>query len=210
VVGDVHGDLKRLELMIQELALIPSDVIFVGDYVNGGPDSREVLDRLVALSSDGRYTFLMGNHDLALLQYWQTGDFAPFATMGGASTLQSYIEDLGGNIYEAFRAAVPDAHVRFLTALATYVEDGDLLVSHAGFDPSRPDDRSIDTMVLGRQRGLFSPAVRKPPKLVVCGHYMQPSGRPIIGEHVICVDTGCGRGGSLTAVILPQRRIVQV
>jgi hypothetical protein len=92
-----------------------------------------------------------------------------------------------------------------------YVDlEGGVLLCHAGVDPCDPEDRSVETVVLGARRsgsrqGGVSPA------LVVCGHYFQRSGHPKVVPGCICLDTGSGmRSGHLSALLLPEVRIVQV
>jgi hypothetical protein len=80
-----------------------------------------------------------------------------------------------------------------------------VLVSHAGFDPADPSNRSVDAMVNGNHRSLFSHK-DTPGKLAVFGHYLQESGRPFLSRRLVCLDTGCGaRGGPLTAMLFPDR-----
>jgi serine/threonine protein phosphatase 1 len=212
VIGDIHGESRQLRSMLAALEAFDGTIVFVGDYVNGGPDSAGVLEILCALSSSqpARFRFLCGNHDLAMLRYVEDGDFASFCAMGGLATLASYLALVTGDVHAAFVAAVPAQHVAFLRGLAASWETEDLLVSHAGYDPARPAARDVATMALGRGWPIFGrlPASKD---LVVCGHYVQTRG-PYDSEHLVCVDTGCGiiPGAPLTAVMLPERRFVSI
>lgn len=131
VVGDVHGDFGALSKMISRLANQNRLVIFVGDYVNGGPDSASVLEELSSkMASDpNRWLFLAGNHDLALLNYLRGGDFSEFAAMGGVQTLASYIPNVEGDVRSAFISAFPQRHRWFLETLAPFFEEKEVLVS---------------------------------------------------------------------------------
>jgi serine/threonine protein phosphatase 1 len=212
VIGDVHGECRRLRSMLATLESFDGTVIFVGDYVDSGADSAEVLEILSGLSDSqpGKFHFLCGNHDLALLRYVEDGDFARFCAMGGLSTLASYLSVVSGDVHAAFVSALPARHVAFLRGLGASWETDELLVSHAGYDPARPAARDLETMAHGKGWPIFG-KVRPPKGLVVCGHYVQ-SGGPYESEHLVCVDTGCGiiPGAPLTAVILPERRFVSI
>jgi serine/threonine protein phosphatase 1 len=212
VVGDVHGDSKRLRELLRRLDTFRGRVVFVGDYVNGGPDSAEVVEILADLSENApeRFVFLCGNHDLSLLAYYDDGDFAAFVATGGISTLSSYLPVVSGDVHAALRAALPRRHVAFLRGLAPYWESDDCLVSHSGFDPVRPHLRDLETMAHPKGWRVFD-ALRYPRSLVVCGHYVQTR-EPFDSVHLICVDTGCGilQDGRLTAVLLPDRRFLTI
>jgi serine/threonine protein phosphatase 1 len=212
VVGDVHGDAPRLRAMLAALDSFDGTIVFVGDYVDGGRDSAEVLEILSGLASAGpeRFRFLCGNHELSLLRYVEDGDFAGLCAMGGLATLASYVPIASGDVHAAFRAALPARHLAFLRRLDAAWETRELLVSHAGYDPARPAARDLETMAHGQGWPIFG-APGLPSKLVVCGHYVQAGG-PYDSEPLVCVDTGCGvvPGAPLTAVLLPERRFVSI
>jgi serine/threonine protein phosphatase 1 len=212
VIGDVHGESRRLRAMLAALASFDGTVVFAGDYVNSGANSAEVLEILSVLSDSqpGKFHFLCGNHDLALLRYIEDGDFASFCAMGGLATLASYLAVVSGDVHAAFVSALPARHVAFLRGLGASWETDELLVSHAGYDPARPAARDMETMAHGKGWPIFG-KVRPPKELIVCGHYVQTRG-PYESEHLVCVDTGCGiiSGAPLTAVILPERRFVAI
>lgn len=212
VVGDIHGDASRLAALLPILETSERPAIFVGDYVNSGPDSSGVIDLLCEAqrSSPDRFVFLAGNHEIALLEYLEHGDFARFAAMGGIPTIRSYLPDVRGDVHASFTGSVPAHHRAFLRALRPCWESEDVLVSHAGYDPARPSERTIDAMVTGSWPAIFRHG--EPPRpLVVCGHYLQTSAKPFIGRHLVCLDTGCGvRGGPLTAMKLPERELITI
>ena len=206
VVGDIHGNFDALRAMLTRLETFDRLVIFVGDYVNGGPASSAVVEELWTKKREhGRsWLFLAGNHDLALLEYLRGGDFASFAAMGGVATISSYVDVVQDDVRNAFVSAFPQHHRRFLEELLPCYEDVDLLVSHIGFVADNPLERGLDALATKGNRMVFSSPT--PRDLVVCGHYTQRSRKPFNGQHLICVDTGCGiADGPLTAVILPER-----
>src|SRR5690349_19279287 len=90
-IGDIHGCLLALEALLGLVAPTPEDLLItLGDYVDRGPDSRGVLDRLVALFEQGRLIPLRGNHDEMMIDAHQGGDCRLWLVVGGAETLASY------------------------------------------------------------------------------------------------------------------------
>ncbi len=124
VIGDIHGCLDPLRRLMAQLRPSEADeVIFLGDYVDRGPDSRGVIEYLLTLR--GRYTFLMGNHERMFLDFLQGKERALFLYNGGAATLESY----GG-----FRQ-ISAAHLAFLDRLGPYHEIQDYFSSTRGSGP---------------------------------------------------------------------------
>ncbi|AXH36944.1 hypothetical protein DVJ78_17345 [Humibacter sp. BT305] len=212
VVGDIHGEIRRLERAVEWLTKWDGSILFMGDYVNRGAHSREVLDALISLKSElgDRATFLLGNHDLALRDFIDGGSEHTFLAHGGLTTLHSYIgtrakDDPLAQMREDF----PVSHRRFLSELAVYLESPEFIAAHCGIDPEHPSARTIDALVTGSHPRLFEPGIELP-KMVVSGHYAQRSGRPFIGEQFVCVDSGCGvvPEAPLAIVLLPSRDVV--
>jgi serine/threonine protein phosphatase 1 len=212
IVGDVHGDFNALTKMLALLEGAERTVVFVGDYVNGGGASAAVLEELSRRkqSQAERWRFIAGNHDLALLDYVRgVGSFSALAAMGGVATLASYLPEVKGDLRTAFVSAFPARHQWFLETLAPCFEEEDLLVSHVGFCPDQPQERTFGALARSGDPRVFLSA--GPRNLIVCGHYLQPSRRPFCSEHLICLDTGCGiAGGPLTAVLLPEKEFLTV
>lgn len=211
IVGDVHGNTGALVELLDEIPHWNRPVVFVGDYVDHGPNARGVLDLLASLDLPD-LTFLEGNHDAALKAYLEGAPFGAYAGAGGLATLASYIPNPAPDVRAALRTAMPPAHRRFLHALRTHWERDSLLVSHMGFDPRTPTSRTRDAMVLQPHGELFHGDPRCLAKaslsLTVCGHYQPFPSLPRVSDHVICVDTGSGHGGPLTVVLLPERQFV--
>lgn len=213
-IGDLHGCARTLDALVARLpTLTPDDtIVFVGDYVDRGPDSPGVLDRMLAFEAaaeDGSgptAVFLRGNHDQMMIDFADgTGDDDLWWINGGRQTLASYP---GGEI--------PAAHVDFLRRTrVAHVQDGFAFV-HAGMDPSVSvaDNLAVpDPGVLLWTRRHWTHPLHAWEMPVVCGHTPVPE--PVDRPQVIGIDTGAvfyARPGlgRLTAVVLPERRFVQV
>jgi len=218
-VGDIHG---RVDLLNSLLDLISDDVtaeageaevtlVFLGDYVDRGPDSRlviETLRQLKAYAGD-RVSMLKGNHEEALLGFIADPASGPLWTdFGGRETLRAYgvnpphlRADTEGWIEarDAFVAAIPDDHMRFLESLRLTETIGDYLFVHAGVRPGVPlsDQKEKDLLWI---REEFLQSRRALDQMVVHGH--TPTEKPEIMNGRIGVDTGAYATGVLTALVL--------
>ena len=152
-VGDIHGQKSRLEEVLDRVDRdnVPgAEVVFIGDYIDRGPDSRGVLDTLIAGQAEGRrWTCLMGNHDRMFSNVLADGTIThpsiksglPWSheRLGGLDTLASYGIDTGGPdmqaMWDAAQEAVPQTHRDFLSGLPLYAERDGLLFVHAGIRP---------------------------------------------------------------------------
>jgi serine/threonine protein phosphatase 1 len=192
------------------------DVIFVGDYINRGLGSRQVIERLIDFreAHPRGVAFLRGNHEGALLEWLSRGNNSTFLAHGGLSTVRSYVTDATGGAMTRFVKEFPPVHAQFLQATSLAYETDDVLVSHAGLDMSRPNKRSEDILVYGRhQSSVFdNPPPGKIAKRLIFGHYVQKSMIPFFGHSgLVCIDTGCGTlpGGPLTVYLHPEGKYYQ-
>jgi serine/threonine protein phosphatase 1 len=197
VVGDIHGCLAPLERLLAKIAPRPEDeVVFVGDYIDRGPQSREVVDRLLGLPY--RCVFLLGNHERMLLDYMAGEEEDLYLENGGRATLASY----GGDADD-----IPAAHLAFFHRLKPMYETADYLFVHAGIRPLIPvAEQEVRDLIWIRQE--FFKFIGKYPKPVIFGH--TPLRQVLMADDRIGIDTGCVFGGKLTCLKLPQREIVQV
>lgn len=214
--GDVHGCADLLDVLLGAISARtagdspPPLFIFLGDYVDRGPASRQVIDMLLAVRTqypDAR--FLCGNHEEAMLRFLvDFDDGLAWTSFGGRETLRSYgVEpprqdtdiDAWRQAQEAFKAAIPEEHLRFLWGLEDRVEVGDYLFVHAGVRPDRPLEAQI-TQDLRWIREPFLSHPRRLAKVIVHGH--TPRSEPFSDERRVGVDTWAYRTGALTALEL--------
>ncbi|HTU23577.1 MAG TPA: metallophosphoesterase family protein [Gemmataceae bacterium] len=215
-IGDIHGCLHALDTLLDAVAPEPEDqIVTLGDYVDRGPDSRGVLDRLVALHDTGRLIALRGNHDVMFLEARQRTD-PLWLACGGVETLRSYgttdqqIEDMidGKGGFEQLLAGVPIRHWQFLEDdCVRWHESEKHFFVHACVDPERPLDQQSDDMLYWQK--LIRPCSHVSGKTMICGHTRQKNGLPLDWETTVCIDTNIYDGGWLTCLDVLSGRVWQ-
>ncbi|WP_432957679.1 metallophosphoesterase family protein [Micromonospora haikouensis] len=213
VVGDVHGSYEQLARLVDSRFTIGRHLVFVGDLIDRGPRSSDVLGLVARLGAEWPFgvSVLRGNHEQALLEFLESGNRVTFLRNGGMATVASYYSQAPPNVLRDFRESFPPEHLSLLRASVTHIETREILISHMGYDPRRPDARDLRAMVLEPHYELFQNRLERPAQLTICGHYAQRGGRAFVSQSLICIDTGCGttEGAPLSAVLLPERLIVQ-
>ena len=186
-IGDIHGCLDALNLLLQRVDLRAEDrVIALGDYVDRGPDSRGVMDKLIQLHETGQLVALRGNHDAMMLDARKSYGRGLWLGVGGRETLQSY----GVACPETFTIGdVPDRHWRFLEEeLIDWYEIDTHFFVHAGVYHDIPLNEQPEDVLLWEK--LRDPLPHVSGKIMVCGHTKQNSGVPLNLGHAVCIDTG--------------------
>jgi serine/threonine protein phosphatase 1 len=191
-VGDIHGCYKALTALAAFVPFQPEDtLITLGDYVNSGPDSRSVIDWLIAYRTRGHLVALRGNHEIMMLQAREDTDaFECWLECGGDATLASY-SPLGdaGRLVD-----VPQAHWEFIKEqTGGWFETPSHFFVHANAYPDHPLDEQPDLMLYWES--FNDPPPHQSGKTMVCGHTTQFSGIPRNIGHAVCIDKwACGRG----------------
>jgi serine/threonine protein phosphatase 1 len=211
---------------------VPGDrLVFVGDYIDRGPDSRGVVERVLELCGgawEGPVVTLLGNHEDMLLDELRVKplyDRDTWRENGGLQVLKSYLEN-GSQGVEGRRAddLIPAPHLDFFYRLELWAEDEHAYYVHAGFSPEQlPHQSSRRDKLWGAYRWIED--TQHPlDKVVVFGHTPQSKQKqdgtwqfggpkdwqPLNRPEKIGIDTGCGFGGPLTAVMLPEREFFSV
>jgi diadenosine tetraphosphatase ApaH/serine/threonine PP2A family protein phosphatase len=196
-IGDVHGCLARLTRLLERCADHaagqPYRLVFVGDYIDRGPDSRGVLTLLIELQRKSREVVcLRGNHEALLIEAVGTGDALLWLMNGAAETRMSYdIED---------PADLPPDHVDWVAALPASFDDGLRYFVHAGVNPTRPLDQQVERDQVWIREPFLSSA-RDYGRLIVHGHTPLVEGVPDVRPNRVNIDTAAVYGGRLTAAV---------
>lgn len=219
-IGDVHGELEKLDELLDTLPLREGDrIVFLGDYVDRGRDASGVIQRLIELEKDWPCVFLLGNHESMFLDFLGWNDAAyfggdAFLMNGGDRTLESY-----GLFDQADKKnyRLPKDHEDFLLSLKLYHREGDYLFVHAGLsrDLLRESDvgyvlhkAKVEDLLWNRST---SELPHNMPVTVVYGH--TPSENFEVRWNLpfsVGIDTGAVYGGPLTALRLPDEMLFQV
>lgn len=223
-VGDVHGRSDLLDVLLAEILADAATaqgrglrpiVVFLGDYVDRGPDSSGVVDRLCHLpAGDIQWHFLEGNHESAMQAFLSKPEAnGAWIDCGGLETLASYGVALPpgrrGRITRtgvavSLATALPTAHQQFLDHLDLFVELGDYIFVHAGLRPGIPvEAQSRQDLLWIREPFLSAPPPRG--KRVVHGHSI--TAQPEILPARIGIDTGAYASGRLTCLVLEEANI---
>lgn len=221
-IGDVHGRLDLLEALIDGVLADAAsqgrketEVVFLGDYIDRGPESRGVLQYLIGLRDRGglHWRFLKGNHEEAMLRFLADPAFGQdWCTYGGGATLRSYglKEPQIRHRAEAWKAISQDldhkltaAEKSFLEGLELSVSSGDYFFAHAGARPGEPLDRQTERDLMWI-RNSFLDSDHVFAKVVVHGHTPTPT---IHCDHRrIGIDTRAYESGVLSALRLEGDR----
>lgn len=207
-IGDIHGCVHTLDALLSRLApTLDDQLIFIGDYIDRGPDARGVIERLLQLQQEIPCIFLRGNHEALMLDYLDRGEADLWFMNGGLTTLNSY---RGNGIH------IPEAHEAFLRATQLYYDTPEFFFVHGGLKPNLTIAENLrrygHTSLFLWEREHLNALQFVWEKPVVCGH--TPVAEPINRDKLIAIDTGCvyphSGLGRLTAVRLPERTFVSV
>ena len=217
-IGDIHG---RLDLLLRLHELIAADaarsraqrrvLVYIGDYIDRGPDSAGVIDLLLDRPLPGfEIVHLLGNHEDTLLQFPDDITVGPsWLTYGGVQTLVSYLIDVSPGsrgderelrrLQGEVRRRIPRRHVEFMRNLSLTHVEGDYLFVHAGIRPGIPLERQERDDLLWI-RDEFLKSSEDHGRIVVHGHTISEA--PDQQPNRIGIDTGAFHTGRLTCVAL--------
>ncbi len=205
VIGDIHGCSTALDLMLEELSPRKDDVLVtLGDYVDRGPDTRGVMQRLLELENQTQLIPLLGNHEILMLDaHSQMVDAGSWYHVGGRQTMQSY-----GCMDVPDWSAVPKEHWEFLSQrLRRWHATETHIFAHANVNAMLPMPDQADDWLFWRRFEDSHPHFSG--KTLICGHTAQKDGLPRILPGRICIDTWVYGDGWLTAFDLETETFVQ-
>lgn len=204
-IGDIHGCAQALDALLNVLSPTSDDtVVTLGDYVDRGPQSRQVIDRLLELERSTQLVPLIGNHEQMMLQVI-ADQAAPqmWLRYGGIETLDSY--GFTGDL-----DCVPASHRDFLTRLRSYHETPDHFFIHANYDPRLPLDEQPDRLARWVSLRESVPPPHISGRRAVVGHTADEGGEIFDVGHLVCIDTYCYGGRWLTAIDVESGQVWQV
>jgi serine/threonine protein phosphatase 1 len=219
-IGDIHGRSDLLDRMVAEIsddfARNPARdamIVTLGDYIDRGPDSRGVIERLTRNPFPMPLVALRGNHEAVLEEFLRDPSIADdWRHLGGLETLHSYGVDVAplmrGRGYEAaaeaLRRALPETHVAFLASLKSMLSSGRYFLCHAGVRPgvSLAHQREEDLLWI---RDEFLDSNADFGKVIVHGH--TPVAEPQLRPNRISIDTGAFISGCLTCAVLEENTV---
>lgn len=193
-ITDIHGELSKLENVLSKIEVRPDDIfVFMGDYIDRGPDSRGVIDKIISLGETNECVYLIGSHEYAYLHARKKDSYYDylFWNYGGPATVKSY--GSFENIYKV--------HGEFLDSLKFYHLTDKYLFVHAGINPNYilEDQDETDFVYI---RSAFYNRKHNLPQKVIFGHTEFDA--PLVQDDKICIDLGCGKykNAHLCALIL--------
>lgn len=196
----MHGCANELRLLLNRLPRsADATIVFLGDYIDRGPQSREVIDTILELRSQCNVVALMGNHEAMFLDYLQAPESRAaglFIYNGGSATLASYANAEG-------EVEIPSEHLTMMRSMPLRYETEHNIFVHAGLPQIPLDQLDLvrDRSIMLWTRGRFLTTDYDWGKVVVHGH--TPVRRATLWPNRINVDTGCVFNGRLTAIALP-------
>ena len=203
-IGDIHGHVDALRGLLRWVEPSPADtLVFLGDYVSRGPDSREVIQTVIDLGRRFRVVALCGNHEQMLVDARRDpAALASWVAVGGDASL------VAPSASDAWRA-FDDDQWAFVESLAACHETHRHFFVHANYAPNRPiaEQDSQTTLWLPLEP---PPGPHFSGKVAIVGHTPQFDGTVLNLGHLVCIDTGCGLGGVLTAFDVGSGRLWQV
>lgn len=208
-IGDIHGCARSLEALLDKLAGYNNrQFIFVGDYIDRGPDSRGVIDLLLDFRKQADCIFLRGNHEQMLLDAIEYGETNMWLSNGGRETLESYQSD-------DHEIDLSKEHLEFYQTTRLYYDTPDYFFVHAGISPAKTIEQCLEDEELIKEflweRSHLNAFDTPWEKTLVFGHTPRPF--PIRRNKMLGIDTGCVYDslgyGKLTAVLLPEVEFVQ-
>ena len=194
-IGDIHGCDAALAAVLEAIAPHADDLIVtLGDYVDRGPQSRQVIDRLLGLREVCRLAPLLGNHEEMMLTVVADGG-EPYEWLrhGGVDTLDSYgfVGDL---------SVIDETHRDFLTNLLDAFETTTHLFFHANYDPELDVEQQPEDLLRWVKLTEYVPGPHHSGRRVIVGHTHSREGVIVTLPHLVCLDTYCYGGGLLTAM----------
>ncbi|MBL9171481.1 MAG: serine/threonine protein phosphatase [Verrucomicrobiales bacterium] len=198
-IGDIHGCSSALQALLARVVPRSEDrIVFLGDYIDRGPASCQVVDQLLELRGSHETVFVRGNHEVMIMDARLDGLSARlWGACGGWETLESYdIRPEKG--LEAWAQRIPATHWNFFNHTVRFWEDERSLFVHAALDSEVEMIHQTDDWLFWEGFRQIRP--HRSGRRVICGHTAQLNGQILDVGHATCIDTGAGYGAWLTCL----------
>ena len=225
-IGDIHGSYEALAVLIDEIRPTADDtLIFLGDYIDRGSNSRAVLETIIELQEQCNVIALLGNHEAMMRDVFlekdpilRTQKALYWYGNGGRETLNSYMFEpatllMEDDISEIFLPIGLEKHLAFIKDLPTYHITDTHIFTHATPYPNKPIEDQSEASLLWRKHGKLDKHFdyqHMSGKVIVSGHTAQKDGLPLIlADSNIIIDSGCVWTGWLTAYDIFDNSYIQ-
>ena len=202
-IGDIHGCATALRVLLDAINPSQDDlVVSLGDLVDRGPDSKDVVDQILNLKENCRLVVIKGNHEEMMLRVVRGDSPQEWLKHGGVATLDSY--GFTGDL-----TVIPESHVQLMDTALDFFETESHFFTHGNYNAKKPLDDQ-EPFVLRWQNLIEStPGPHVSGKKAVLGHTPDKSGEIFDIGHLVCIDTYCYGGGWLTAMDVEDGTIWQ-
>ncbi|CAL2095181.1 metallophosphoesterase family protein [Tenacibaculum sp. 190524A02b] len=204
-IGDIHGCYTALKTIFNQFIIQEKDtVVFLGDYIDRGPNSKEVIDWLIQNQNNYNFKFILGNHEIMMQTAKVSSErLSEWLYFGGSNTLSSY--KIGNDVNWADK--ITSSHWNFIDNCLPYFELNNFIFVHAGLELKK-------SLSQQNKHHLFWKKFERPEKYmegktVICGHTSRKNGQIANFGHTICIDTYAYGGKWLTCLNVETKDYIQ-
>ncbi len=208
VIGDIHGCHETFERLLGKISPVAGEdtIVILGDMINRGPESKEVIETLIKLRHENHQLItLKGNHEVMFLDYLSGKNRNFFLVNGGEMTLKSY--GIADPFSKKTINKIPADHIKFLRNLLPYWQDETYIYVHAGLKPGIKLTKQPNRWLYWAKKD-FIEEQHDYGKKVIFGHTTFKE--PLIQKSKVGIDTGAAYGNKLTCLILPDFEFISV
>lgn len=204
-IGDIHGSSVALKNLFALNVIKPDDtVVFLGDYVDRGPDTKGVLEWLINNKKNFHFEFILGNHEIMMTTAKSDpAKLIEWLHFGGASTLDSY--NIGDDANWADKIATE--HWNLIESCKPYFETDKYIFVHAGLENGKPLTEQNKHSLFWKKYEM--PVAYSDNRIVICGHTSRKNGKIANFGHTICIDTYAHGGMWLTCLNVTSGEYLQ-
>lgn len=204
-IGDIHGCLKALQTIFNQKIIKEEDtIVFLGDYIDRGPNSKGVIDWLIKNKRKYNFEFILGNHEIMMQTSKNNKErLREWLYFGGAETLDSYkISDDPKWVQK-----VDKSHWNFMDNCKHYLEIGDYIFVHAGLEKGKKLKNQNKHNLFWKKYEI--PEQYSTTKKVICGHTSRKNGKIADFGHTVCIDTYAYGGMWLTCLNVETKEFIK-